>query len=244
MPEPSSQRWRPASPWDLTAPEHRDWFEVLGDGTVVVLPPPMPAPETWSTAGGGAWLHLAAGGTVTAFTGKVDVGQDNRTALRLLVAEELHVAVDKVRLVMGDTDLCPYDMGTFGSRSMPDAGSALRRVAAYARTLLPVPAGSRRIEIVTGEPTLTAPKRWHSAGKASVPPGTLDAVTGARRFVSDLSLPGLRHGAVLRPPVVGATLRTLDTTAVDDRPGVVVVRTPKLVGVVAADLADCPRRAR
>jgi nicotinate dehydrogenase subunit B len=237
VPEPSSPRRRPARPWDLTDPEDRDWFEVLGDGMVVVLPPLAPAPETWSTAGGGAWLHVAAGGTVTAFTGKVDVGQDNRTALRLLVAEELHVPVDKVRLAMGDTDLCPYDMGTFGSRSMPDAGSALRRVAAYARTLLPVPAGSRRIEMVTGEPTLTAPERWRSAGKASVPPGTLDAVTGRRCFVSDLTLPGLWHGAVLRPPVMGATLRALDTTAVDDRPGVVVVRTPKVVGVVAADPA-------
>jgi nicotinate dehydrogenase subunit B len=67
--------------------------------------------------------------------------------------------------------------------------------------------------------------------------GTLDAVTGGRRYVSDLTLPALWHGAVLRPPVMGATLRALDTTAVDDRPGVVVVRTPKMVGVIARDLA-------
>ncbi|MGA3215391.1 MAG: molybdopterin cofactor-binding domain-containing protein [Acidimicrobiales bacterium] len=233
--EPSSPGSRSARPWDLTDPDKRDWFGMLGDGMVVVLPPPEPSTETWSTAGGGAWLHVSDAGKVTAFTGKVDVGQDNRTALRMLVAEELSVPLDKVRLIMGDTDLCPYDMGTFGSRSMPDAGTALCRVAAHARTLLPVPPGARRIEIVTGEPICTAPADWHCAGNPLVAPGTLDLVTGARRFVSDLSLPGMWHGMVLRPPVLGARLRYLDTTAVDDRPGVVVVRTPKLVAVVAAD---------
>ena len=73
---------------------------------------------------------------VTAFSGKVDVGQDNRTAFRLLVAEELDVPVGRVHIVAGDTDVCPYDMGTFGSRSMPDSGEALRRAAAGARQLL------------------------------------------------------------------------------------------------------------
>jgi nicotinate dehydrogenase subunit B len=226
---------RPTRPWDVTDPEDREWFEVLGEGMVVVLPPPAPAPESWSTASGGAWLHVSHSGKVTAFTGKVDVGQDNRTALCMLVAEELHIPMEDVLLVMGDTDLCPYDIGTFGSRSMPDAGNALRRVAAHARSLLPVRPGSRRIEIVTGEPAVTAPTDWHIAGTSVVPPGAVDAVRGARGFVSDLSLPGMRHGAVLRPPVVGATLKRLDTRALDDRPGVAVIRTPRLVGVVAAD---------
>jgi CO/xanthine dehydrogenase Mo-binding subunit len=93
---------------------------------------------------------------VTAFTGKVDVGQDNRTALRLLVAEELGVPLASVRLAMGDTDLCPFDMGTFGSRSMPDAGGVLRRTAAYTKTVLPVRPGERRVERVAGEPARPA----------------------------------------------------------------------------------------
>lgn len=229
--------WRPERPWDMTEAEDRGWFDVMGDGLVVVLPPPEPAPDAWSTAGGGAWLHVSSTGLVTAFTGKVDVGQDNRTALRLLVAEELPVALDNVLLVMGDTDLCPYDMGTFGSRSMPDAGSALRQVAAHARTLLPVETGSRRVELVTGVPRVTPSAQWHTAGHPSVAPEIRDFVTGARRFVSDLDLPGLRHAAVLRPPVVEATLRSLNTRGVDGRAGVMVVHTPKLVGVVAADMA-------
>lgn len=241
-PDPSAPSWRPARPWDMTDPEDRDWFSVLGDGMAVVLPPPPATPETWTTAGGGAWLHVSDSGVVTAFTGKVDVGQDNRTALRLLVAEELRVPVDRVLLAMGDTDLCPYDAGTFGSRSMPDAGSALRRVAAHARTLVPVAPGSRRVEVVTGEPALTPPVRWRTAGTPVVAPGVLEVVTGARRFVSDLDMAGLWHGAVLHPPAVGATVRHLDTTAAAARPGVVVVQNPRVVGVVARD-RDTARQA-
>jgi isoquinoline 1-oxidoreductase len=236
-PDPSLYGRRPARPWDMTEPTDRIWFEVLGDGLVVVLPPQTPAPGTWSTSGG-AWLHVGSEGIVTAFTGKVDVGQDNRTALRLLVAEELRVPLESVRLAMGDTDLCPYDMGTFGSRSMPDAGSALSRVAAYARSLLPVPAGTRRVEIVTGEPAVTPPSKWQIAGSAHIPPNTIDAVTGARQFVSDLSMPGLWHAAMLRPPVFKSALGHLDTTALDGRGDVVVVRTPTSVGVVARDRAE------
>ena len=73
---------------------------------------------------------------MTAFTGKVYIGQDNRTALSLRVAEELRVSPAAVRLVMGDTDICPFDMGTFGSRSMPDAAEHLRQAAASAREFL------------------------------------------------------------------------------------------------------------
>ena len=236
IPDPRSPGRRPARPWDMTEPEDCDWFEILGDGLVVVLRPPPLEPGSWTT-GGGAWLHVGDDGLVTAFTGKVDVGQDNCTALRLLVAEELEVSLAKVRLAMGDTDLCPYDMGTFGSRSMPDAGSALRKVAAFARGLLPVDAGSRRVEVVTGEPEVTAPTLWRGAGRAHVPEGIVDAVTGSRRFISDITFPGVRYGAVLRPPVVGATLRHVDTAGLEGRADVDVVATHKLTGVVADDPA-------
>jgi isoquinoline 1-oxidoreductase len=232
--DPQNPPPRPSRPWDLTEPEDRDWFEVLGDGLVVVLPAPPLAPGSWST-GAGAWLHVDADAKVTAFTGKVDVGQDNCTALRLLVAEELCVPLVNVRLAMGDTDLCPYDMGTFGSRSMPDAGHALAQVASYARTLLPVSAGLRRVEIVAGETVVLAGTEWHLAGTPHVPEGMIDAVTGARRFASDLTVRGLRYGTVLRPPVLGATLRELDASALRDRDDVILVRTHALTGVVAGD---------
>jgi len=64
-----------------------------------------------------AWIHIKRGRGVTVFTGKVEVGQNTRTTLSQSVADELHVPIDSVHLVMGDTDLTPFDMGTFGSRS-------------------------------------------------------------------------------------------------------------------------------
>jgi isoquinoline 1-oxidoreductase len=236
LPLPGESAWRPAAPWDLTEPADRDWFGLLADGLVVVLPPPDPA-AGWNTSGG-AWLHVTSQGSVTAFTGKVDVGQDNSTALRMLVAEELGLPLVQIRIVMGDTDVCPFDHGTFGSRSMPDAGHALRQAAAHARGLLPVLPGERRVELVTGEPELSDPPSWRLVGQPHTPPGIVAAVTGARRFVSDLSQPGMWHGAVLRPPASGATLRVLDATAVQGRPGVLVVRAAGLTGVVAADSAS------
>jgi isoquinoline 1-oxidoreductase len=239
-PLPGEPGLRPDRPWDLTATADRDWFGVLGDGVAVVLEPPDPE-AGWNTSRG-AWLHINAAGLATAFTGKVDVGQDNRTALRMLAAEELGVPLSQVRLVQGDTDLCPFDMGTFGSRSMPDAGAALRAVAAHARTLLPVRPGERRIEVVAGEPRLTVPASWRVAGHAQPAPGVLAAVTGTRRFGSDLSGPGLLHGAVLRPPVPGASLRTLAEPAFPGEPGIRMVRTSELTGVVAPD-PDAARRA-
>jgi len=52
------------------------------------------------------------------FTGKVEVGQNIRTSLAQLVAEELKVSFEAITMVMGDTDLTPWDMGTFGSRTI------------------------------------------------------------------------------------------------------------------------------
>ncbi|MGA7922660.1 MAG: molybdopterin cofactor-binding domain-containing protein [Thermoplasmata archaeon] len=128
-----------ALPYDLLDPAERPYFDRMGNGVVVVFPPQRPGPAGWGKGGpphGGGWIHLGEDGRARAFTGKVEVGQGTRTALSLLVAEELRLPLTAVDLTMGDTDLCPWDMGTFGSRSMPDAGQHLRMTAAAARTLL------------------------------------------------------------------------------------------------------------
>jgi isoquinoline 1-oxidoreductase len=83
-----------------------------------------------------AWLHIADDGKVTVYTGKVEMGQNIRTSLSQAVAEELHVPIGKIELVMGDTQLTPFDMGTFGSRTTPTMNLQLRKVAASARDLL------------------------------------------------------------------------------------------------------------
>ena len=83
-----------------------------------------------------SWLHIGEDGIVTAFTGKVEIGQNIRTSLAQSVADELHVPFENVRMVMADTALTPYDMGTFGSRTTPTMAPQLRRVANAARELL------------------------------------------------------------------------------------------------------------
>jgi CO/xanthine dehydrogenase Mo-binding subunit len=82
------------------------------------------------------WLHIAPEGRITVFTGKVEIGQNIRTSLSQTVADELHVSLDTIDMVMGDTQLTPFDMGTFGSRSTPQMGTQLRRVSYAARELL------------------------------------------------------------------------------------------------------------
>ena len=73
---------------------------------------------------------------MTVYTGKVEIGQNIRTSLTQVVAEELHVPLGRIKLVMADTDLTPFDAGTFGSQTTPQMASQLRRVAATAREVL------------------------------------------------------------------------------------------------------------
>ena len=89
----------------------------------------------------GAWLHIAEDGAVTAYTGKAEVGQNIRTSLSQAVADELRVPIESVRLVMGDTALCPFDAGTFGSRTTPAMAPQLRKAAAAAREAIDRPCG-------------------------------------------------------------------------------------------------------
>lgn len=84
----------------------------------------------------GAWIHVDEDGGITVFTGKVEMGQNIRTSLAQAVAEELHVPVTTIHLVMGDTDLTPFDMGTFGSLTTPTMAPQLRKAAAAAREVL------------------------------------------------------------------------------------------------------------
>jgi nicotinate dehydrogenase subunit B len=127
--------------------QRRDFFKVLGGGVLIVLT--LKDALAQQESGGGqrrggnpmpkeisAWLHIGEDGTITAFTGKVEVGQDIRTSLAQAVAEELRVPMDSIRMVMGDTDLTPFDAGTFGSLTTRVMSPQLRKAAAAAREAL------------------------------------------------------------------------------------------------------------
>ncbi len=83
-----------------------------------------------------AWIHIGPDNKITVLTGKVEVGQNARTSLTQAVSEELRVSPESVTLIMGDTDLVPYDMGTFGSLTTPMMVPQLRKAAAAARLAL------------------------------------------------------------------------------------------------------------
>lgn len=126
------------------AVDRRDFLKLLGGGLLIIATDlPAWVQESGHTFGGhqlprnvSAWLHIAADNHVKVFTGKVEVGQNIRTSLAQQVAEELRVPFDSISMVMGDTDLVPWDMGTFGSRTTPTMAPILRTMAAAARESL------------------------------------------------------------------------------------------------------------
>jgi nicotinate dehydrogenase subunit B len=79
------------------------------------------------------WLAIGTDGTITAFSGKVEIGTGVRTALAQIVAEELDVPLERVHMVMGDTALTPDEGYTAGSMTISSSGTALRQAAAEAR---------------------------------------------------------------------------------------------------------------
>lgn len=83
-----------------------------------------------------AFLKIGEDGRVSCFTGKIEMGQGVNTSLAQMLADELDVSLDSVDMIMGDTDLCPWDMGTFGSRTTRFFGPPLRAAAAEAKAVL------------------------------------------------------------------------------------------------------------
>lgn len=127
--------------------ERRDFmriFAVLGGGLLVVSS--VPRADAQESGRGGqsravprgieGWLHIDEHGKVTVYTGKTEIGQNIRTSLAQAVADELRVPLASVTMVMADTDLVPYDAGTFGSQSTPRMAPQLSRAAAAAREML------------------------------------------------------------------------------------------------------------
>jgi CO/xanthine dehydrogenase Mo-binding subunit len=92
------------------------------------------------------WLRFNPDRTVTICTGKVEIGQGIVTAMAQIAAEELDVALTRVRMVSGDTGLTPDEGHTSGSRSIDEGGSALRYACAEARHLL-LQAASKLLDI-------------------------------------------------------------------------------------------------
>jgi CO/xanthine dehydrogenase Mo-binding subunit len=83
-----------------------------------------------------AWLRINADGTVTLMVGKVELGQGILTAVTQICADELDVALERVRIVSGDTALVPNEGTTAGSQSMPGCAPAVQQASAEVRRIL------------------------------------------------------------------------------------------------------------
>jgi isoquinoline 1-oxidoreductase len=137
-------------PADLHSPSRRDFLKHCASGLMlwVVIGPKLGAAESEGTfpvtikmrpkdaADFNAFLRIGEDGRVTCFTGKIEMGQGPITSLPQMLAEELDVAVEDVDIVMGDTDLCPYDEGTWGSMTTRVFGPQWRAAGAAARGVL------------------------------------------------------------------------------------------------------------
>jgi nicotinate dehydrogenase subunit B len=83
-----------------------------------------------------AFLRIGTDERVTCFIGKVDMGQGTITSFPQIVADDLDVAYDAVDMIMGDTDKCPWDVGTGGSMAIRILGVQVRAAAAEAKGVL------------------------------------------------------------------------------------------------------------
>ncbi|HXS13881.1 MAG TPA: molybdopterin cofactor-binding domain-containing protein [Acidobacteriaceae bacterium] len=227
-----------------------------------------------------AWLAIDAGGSVTAFTGKCDFGQGIYTAQTQLVAEELCVPLERVKLVQCDTAVTPDQGSTSGSQSTPTnfnhqnlalaAATAREALLQLASENLGEPVDHLKAEngVVTGisgqrvsygdliggkhfSLTLNpAAKRrpqaeWTVLGKPVPSLDLTSLMTGQFEFVHYVSVPGMLHGRVVRPPAIGASLLSVDQASVKDVPGLVkVVVRKNFVGVVAETQYGAVQAAR
>ena len=113
---------------------------VLGGGVVVYFSCAVPLAKAQSTRGEvpdfNAFLRIGSDGRIACYTGKIEMGQGVITSLAQMAADELNAPYDAIDMIMGDTDLCPWDRGTWGSMTTRFFGPKLREAAAEARAVL------------------------------------------------------------------------------------------------------------
>jgi nicotinate dehydrogenase subunit B len=130
-------------PMGASSFDRRDFLKSIGGGIVVFFTADFTSGARGQEVSGrgypsdlNAYLKIDADGRVTIYSGKIEMGQGVVISLAQMAADELGVALESVDMIMGDTDLCPYDSGTYGSMSTRFFGPALRGAAAEAKAVL------------------------------------------------------------------------------------------------------------
>ncbi|MBK8884739.1 MAG: xanthine dehydrogenase family protein molybdopterin-binding subunit [Bacteroidales bacterium] len=140
----------------------RDFFKILGSGVIVFFLPrctgdgsPVAVPlERDLTKDYNAFLLVGEDGTVSCYSGKIEMGQGIITSLVQMMADELNVPMEKIKLVLGDTDLCPWDGGTWGSMTTRHFGPSMRAALAEARGVL-LQLASEKLKVPANQLTVT-----------------------------------------------------------------------------------------
>jgi nicotinate dehydrogenase subunit B len=143
----------------MNAPVMLDRRRVLAGGGALIVsfsltaafaqdqaPAPKPPGSLATTPLLDSWIRIDADGSITAFTGKVELGQGFKTAFQQIAAEELDVPFDSLKVITADTRRTANEGYTSGSHSMQDSGTAIQHAAAQVRALLVVEA-ARRLDV-------------------------------------------------------------------------------------------------
>jgi len=123
--------------------DRRDFLKKLGGGIIVVFTigklsilDGLSQNTAKEDLNFNAYLRIKEDGRVDCYTGKIEMGQGINTSLAQVLAEELEVSIYAIDMIMGDTELCPYDAGTWGSLTTRFIDPPLRAAAAEAREIL------------------------------------------------------------------------------------------------------------
>ena len=244
------------------------------DETAVGTKPPL-TPDQLSS-----YLAVNADGTVSAYFGKMDMGQGLATAIRQMVAEELDVRFDRTKIFIGDTATSVNQGGASGSTGVQEGGKQMRMAAAEARRVLVEMAANRldlpaeQLAVTDGVVHATADTArsvgyadliggrffnvhldWngkygnplYAPGKAQPKDPKAHTIVGQpikrediapkvfaqADFCTDVRVPGMMHGRMIRPEIAGAVPVSVDETSIKDIPSAKVVWDKGFLGVVA-----------
>jgi CO/xanthine dehydrogenase Mo-binding subunit len=247
---------------------------------------PRLAPDQLSS-----YIAINADGSVSAFLGKIDMGQGVFVAIGQMVAEELDVPFDSVKVIMGDTATSVNLGGATGSTGVQIGGRQMRMAAAEARRVL-IEMAAEKLAVAADTLTVTQgivrakadaakklsyaeliggryfnvqldwnkeigrslyapgkakpkdPKAHTIVGKPIARADIAPKVFAQEDFCTDVKLPGMVHGRMIRPPVAGASPVKVDESSIAGIPGAKVVWDKGFLGVVADKEWDAIKAAQ
>jgi nicotinate dehydrogenase subunit B len=269
----------------LGAPVTFDFARAATDAAVTGSKPPL-TPDQLSS-----YLAVNADGTISAYFGKMDMGQGLSVAIRQIVAEELDVPFSIVRIFIGDTATSVNQGGASGSTGVQEGGKQMRMAAAEARRVL-VEMAADKLGVPADQLTVTD-GIVHAASDASKKVSYADLVggqffnvhldwngkygnplyapgkaqpkdpkdhtivgTSIKRddiapkvfaqadFSTDVKVPGMVHGRMIRPAVAGAVPVQVDESSIKHIPSAKVVWNEGFLGVVADKEWDAIKAAK